>query len=126
MNENLHRVIGIDLGTTYSAVASFNSFTERAEIVFDPLLGDPDGGTTPSVVWFNPDTRSVVVGEVAKRAIASDPEHTVIEVKREMGSSFDGELLTKYQASDVYRSGDPVKIYFCGEWLLPRRSALSF
>jgi molecular chaperone DnaK (HSP70) len=72
MNDRLHRVVGIDLGTTYSAVAAYDTFADSAEIIYDPVQGKPHGAATPSVVWLNSD-RKVVVGAEAKRAIASDP-----------------------------------------------------
>jgi molecular chaperone DnaK len=72
-------VIGIDLGTTNSAVAVM----EGGEIKVIPTA--EGGNLIPSVVTFNDDgTRAV--GVVAKRQIISQPEKTVSESKREMGS----------------------------------------
>lgn len=72
-------VIGIDLGTTNSAVAVM----ESGEVKVIPTA--EGGNLIPSVVTFNEDgTRSV--GVVAKRQIISQPERTVSEAKREMGT----------------------------------------
>lgn len=123
MNDELHRVVGIDLGTTYSAVAAYSVAAQTSEIIHTPIFGAPDGAATPSVVWWNPATQKVIVGEWAKRAIARHPENTVIEIKREMGETFTEELLDKFGARNVPGVGEvgkPVKVYFAGEWLLPQ------
>ena len=61
-------VVGIDLGTTNSVVASVD---DHGEVV---VLPNASGGEiTPSVVYFEPDG-TVVVGEEAVQATAVDPE----------------------------------------------------
>lgn len=73
------RVVGIDLGTTFSAVAAMSA-DGRAEIVHNR-----DGrNTTPSVVLFDGD--DILVGEAAKNQIASSSGDIVSYVKRHMGS----------------------------------------
>jgi molecular chaperone DnaK (HSP70) len=73
------KVFGIDLGTTYSAVARIDEF-DRAVIV----PNDINEPTTPSVVYFeSPD--NVVVGVEAKNMAEIEPEHVVQFVKRFMG-----------------------------------------
>src|ERR1041384_8635499 len=67
MNENLHHVIGIDLGTTYSAVSAWNKFTEQAEII--PNREDGNSPTTPSVVSLEPRLHKVIVGRAATRTL---------------------------------------------------------
>ncbi|HOM42233.1 MAG TPA: molecular chaperone DnaK [Bacillota bacterium] len=75
------KVIGIDLGTTNSCVAVM----EGGEPVVIP---NAEGGrTTPSVVGFSK-TGERLVGQVAKRQAVTNPERTVISIKREMGSNF--------------------------------------
>ena len=124
MNENLHRVIGIDLGTTYSAVATYNKSIEQTEIIVNRKEGDTP--TTPSVISLDPMLRKAIVGYVAKRNLAFDPQNTVIEIKREMGEVFLPETLDKFQARDIFKpkgdgyEGDPVKVKFDGEWRLPQ------
>lgn len=74
------KVIGIDLGTTNSCVA----FMEGGEPVVIP---NAEGNrTTPSVVAFSK-TGERLVGQVAKRQAITNPERTVISIKRDMGSN---------------------------------------
>ncbi len=71
-------IIGIDLGTTYSAVAVVNQHG-KAEIV-----PNREGERiTPSVILFDGD--SAIVGSIAKRAAVTDPLNAVQFVKRYMG-----------------------------------------
>jgi molecular chaperone DnaK (HSP70) len=73
-------VIGIDLGTTNSVVASVD---HDGRIV---ILPNASGGEiTPSVVYFEPHG-GVVVGEEALQATAVDPENGVQLIKRNMGT----------------------------------------
>ena len=75
------KVIGIDLGTTNSCVAVMDG----GEPVVIP---NAEGGrTTPSVVGFSK-TGERLVGQVAKRQAVTNPERTVISIKREMGTNF--------------------------------------
>ena len=75
------KIIGIDLGTTNSCVAVF----EGGEPIVIP---NPEGArTTPSVVSFSKSGERTV-GQVAKRQSITNPERTVISVKREMGTAF--------------------------------------
>ncbi|RAU94190.1 molecular chaperone DnaK [Paenibacillus sp. YN15] len=74
------KVIGIDLGTTNSCVAVM----EGGEAVVIP---NPEGArTTPSVVGFKKDGERIV-GETAKRQAITNPERTIISIKRHMGSN---------------------------------------
>jgi molecular chaperone DnaK len=73
------KVIGIDLGTTNSCVA----FMEGNEAVVIP---NAEGGrTTPSVVGFSK-SEERLVGEAAKRQAITNPDKTVISIKRYMGT----------------------------------------
>lgn len=73
------KVIGIDLGTTNSCVAVM----EGGEPV---VIANSEGGrTTPSVVAFSK-TGERLVGQVAKRQAITNPERTVISIKRDMGT----------------------------------------
>ena len=75
------KIIGIDLGTTNSCVAVF----EGGEPVVIP---NPEGArTTPSVVAFTK-TGERIVGQVAKRQAITNPEKTVMSIKRHMGSDY--------------------------------------
>ncbi len=73
------KVIGIDLGTTNSCVAVM----EGGEPV---VIANAEGNrTTPSVVAFSK-TGERLVGQVAKRQAITNPERTVISIKRDMGT----------------------------------------
>jgi molecular chaperone DnaK len=74
------KVIGIDLGTTNSCVA----FMDGSEVVVIP---NAEGArTTPSVVGFSK-TGERLVGEAAKRQAITNPDKTVISIKRHMGTN---------------------------------------
>lgn len=73
------KIIGIDLGTTNSCVAVM----ENGEPVVIP---NPEGGrTTPSVVALTKDGERLV-GQVAKRQAITNPENSIISIKRDMGT----------------------------------------
>ena len=75
------RVFGIDLGTTYSAIAYID------DMGLPQLIQNFDGAhTTPSVVYFEEDG-STTVGQQAKNEAAADPDNTVALIKRDMGLS---------------------------------------
>jgi molecular chaperone DnaK len=75
------KIIGIDLGTTNSCVAVI----EGGEPIVIP---NAEGArTTPSVVAFSKDGERMV-GQVAKRQAITNPDRTVISIKREMGSNY--------------------------------------
>ncbi|WP_019879687.1 molecular chaperone DnaK [Succinispira mobilis] len=75
------KVIGIDLGTTNSCVAVM----EGGEAVVIP---NPEGArTTPSVIGFSK-TGETLIGQLAKRQAVSNPEGTVISIKRHMGTTY--------------------------------------
>ncbi len=76
----MQRIIGIDLGTTYSCISIFNEKKGQFEI-----LPNRNGNqTTPSVVGLTK-KNEIIVGEKAKRQLATRTEHTVAEIKRHMG-----------------------------------------
>lgn len=75
------KIIGIDLGTTNSCVAVM----EGGKPV---VITNPEGmRTTPSIVAFTKNGERLV-GETAKRQAITNPDRTVISIKREMGSDF--------------------------------------
>ena len=74
------KIIGIDLGTTNSCVAVM----EGGEAVVIP---NAEGNrTTPSVVAFSKNGERLV-GQIAKRQAVTNPDHTVISIKRDMGTN---------------------------------------
>jgi len=76
--ENMGKVIGIDLGTTNSVVAVM----EGGEPVVIP--NSEGGRTTPSVVAFTKEGERLV-GQVARRQAITNPESTIFSIKRFMG-----------------------------------------
>src|ERR687884_2131260 len=90
------KVVGIDLGTTNSVVATL----EAGE---PTVIPNAEGGrTTPSVVGFSK-TGEVLVGEVAKRQAITNPDRTIRSVKRHMGTDWnvdiDGKKYTPQEIS---------------------------
>ena len=78
----MSRVIGIDLGTTFSCVAVMEGGEPQ-------VVPNAEGGrTTPSVVATSKEGERLV-GTVAKRQAVTNPENTVYSVKRLMGRKFD-------------------------------------
>ena len=92
----MSKIIGIDLGTTNSCVAVM----EGGEAVVIP---NAEGNrTTPSVVAFSKDGERMV-GQVAKRQAITNPDRTIMSIKREMGSNYkvniDGKAYTPQEIS---------------------------
>ena len=79
------KIIGIDLGTTNSAVAVM----EGGDAIIIPNI--EGNRTTPSVVAFTKDGERLV-GETAKRQAITNPERTVQSIKRHMGSDFSVDI----------------------------------
>jgi molecular chaperone DnaK len=75
----MSKIIGIDLGTTYSAIASLNDLG-TPEVLEDPIQNKK---TIPSVVFLK-GNNNVEVGENAKRMLSTNPDLTVSEVKKRM------------------------------------------
>ncbi|MBR7182283.1 MAG: Hsp70 family protein, partial [Clostridia bacterium] len=74
------KIIGIDLGTTNSCVAVYEGGEPK-------VIPNPEGArTTPSVVAFSK-TGERMVGQVAKRQSITNPDRTIISIKREMGTA---------------------------------------
>ena len=92
----MSKIIGIDLGTTNSCVAVM----EGGNPV---VIANSEGArTTPSVVAFSK-TGERLVGQVAKRQAITNPDKTVISIKRHMGSDYkvdiDGKKYTPQEIS---------------------------
>ena len=92
----MSKIIGIDLGTTNSCV----SVIENGEPVVIP---NAEGArTTPSIVAFTKEGERLV-GQVAKRQAVTNPDRTVISIKRDMGTDrrieIDGKQYTPQEIS---------------------------
>ena len=90
----MSKVIGIDLGTTNSCVAVM----EGGEAIVIP---NPEGArTTPSVVAFANGER--LIGQVAKRQAVTNPDNTVMSIKRKMGQKVEVKMGGKsYQPPEI-------------------------
>lgn len=88
------KVIGIDLGTGFSAVSTIEN---GSPVV---ITNSEGGRTTPSVVQINGD--EVIVGAAAKRSMVMKPKNTVQFVKRLMGCSWDDENVQKMIELSTY------------------------
>ncbi|MGB7447813.1 MAG: molecular chaperone DnaK [Ornithinimicrobium sp.] len=89
------RAVGIDLGTTNSAVAVLDGGEPE-------IIANAEGGrTTPSVVSFAKNGE-VLVGEIAKRQAVTNVDRTVRSVKRHMGTDWSTEIDDKkYTAQEI-------------------------
>ena len=89
------RAVGIDLGTTNSAIAVL----EGGE---PTIIPNAEGArTTPSVVAFSK-TGEVLVGEIAKRQAVTNVDRTISSVKRHMGTDWTTEIDDKkYTAQEI-------------------------
>jgi len=82
----MSKVIGIDLGTTNSCVATI----ENGDPVIIP---NAEGArTTPSVVAFAKDGSERLIGVTAKRQAVTNPERTILSVKRHMGTEWSTKI----------------------------------
>ena len=78
----MSKIIGIDLGTTFSAVAVMEAGTPK-------VLENAEGAsTTPSIVAQSK-TGERLVGLLAKRQAVTNPKNTIFQIKRFMGHTFD-------------------------------------
>ncbi|WP_438346896.1 molecular chaperone DnaK [Paenibacillus sp. FA6] len=91
----MSKVIGIDLGTTNSCVAVM----EGGEAVVIP---NPEGArTTPSIVGFKKDGERIV-GETAKRQSITNPDRTIMSIKRHIGTDHKEKIDDKdYTAQEI-------------------------
>ena len=79
------KTIGIDLGTTNSVMAVMEGGKPTV------ITNNEGSRTTPSIVAFSK-TGERLVGQIAKRQAVTNPENTVISIKRKMAS---GNILAK-------------------------------
>jgi molecular chaperone DnaK len=92
----MERVLGIDLGTTYSCVAVVENGA--------PMVIANKGGyrTTPSIVAFTAGGRRLV-GHLAKRQAITNPQNTLFAVKRLIGRKWNSELVQQVKERMPYR-----------------------
>src|SRR6201988_1218543 len=89
------KVIGIDLGTTFSCVAVMEGGKAK-------VIENPEGArTTPSVV-ASASSGEVLVGQPARRQAITNPENTIFAIKRLIGRRFDDPMVEKHRALVPY------------------------
>jgi molecular chaperone DnaK len=86
------KILGIDLGTTNSAAAIFEG--GRSTVIPSAEGATAAGKMFPSVVAFTKDG-TLLVGEPAKRQTTANPEGTVYEIKRKMGTDYRVDIYGK-------------------------------
>ena len=100
------KIIGIDLGTTNSAMAVMQSGKPE-------IIANSEGNrTTPSVVAVNKNGERLV-GQVARRQQVTNPKNTIYEVKRLIGRNFDDKEVQrdlKLMGYEIVKSGNGVKV----------------
>src|SRR5712675_1916522 len=90
------KVIGIDLGTTFSCVAVMEGGTAK-------VIENPEGArTTPSVVAFA-SSGEVLVGQPARRQAITNPENTIFAIKRLIGRRYDDPMVEKHKSLVPYK-----------------------
>jgi molecular chaperone DnaK len=100
------KIIGIDLGTTNSAMAVMQS--GKAEII----ANSEGARTTPSVVAINKNGERLV-GQVARRQQVTNAKNTIYEVKRLIGRNFNDKEVQrdiKLMGYEMVKSGNAVKV----------------
>ena len=115
MSETLETILGIDLGTTHSAVGVVDSG-------FPILLANEEGSRIiPSAVWYG-ENDEVEVGAKALRRRATDPQRVVTSVKRQIGAdSISDPVLTGLGKSPEEVSAEILKeLKRVAEWRLER------
>ncbi|HSX30931.1 MAG TPA: molecular chaperone DnaK [Candidatus Saccharimonadales bacterium] len=100
------KIIGIDLGTTNSAMAVMQSGKP------DIIANSEGNRTTPSVVAINKNNERLV-GQVARRQQVTNSKNTIYEVKRLIGRNFDDKEVQrdlKLMGYEIVKSGNGVKV----------------
>jgi molecular chaperone DnaK len=112
----MSKIIGIDLGTTFSAVAVMEAGSPR-------VLENAEGQrTTPSIVAQSK-TGERLVGLLAKRQAVTNPKNTIFQIKRFIGHTFDEESVQKdikNVSFEVRKSSNGgIEVNMGGNWMRP-------
>jgi molecular chaperone DnaK len=110
------KIIGIDLGTTNSAVAVMEGGTPR-------IIENAEGArTTPSIVAQSK-TGERMVGQLAKRQAVTNPKNTIYQIKRFIGHNFDDPAVQKDIKTLAYETRKSVnggiEVNLAGTWMRP-------
>src|SRR5512135_2388655 len=112
----MSKIIGIDLGTTFSAVAVMEAGVPK-------VLENAEGQrTTPSIVAQSK-TGERLVGLLAKRQAVTNPKNTISQIKRFMGHNFDEPGVQsdiKNVPFEVRKaSTGGIEVNLSGKWIRP-------
>ncbi len=112
----MSKIIGIDLGTTFSAVAVMEAGTPR-------VLENAEGArTTPSIVAQSK-TGERLVGLLAKRQAVTNPKNTIFQIKRFIGHTFEEEGVQKDAKNVPFETrkgtNGGVEVNMSGKWMRP-------
>ncbi|MFA6294958.1 MAG: molecular chaperone DnaK [Candidatus Paceibacterota bacterium] len=112
----MSKIIGIDLGTTFSAVSVMEAGSPR-------VLENAEGArTTPSIVAQSK-TGERLVGLLAKRQAVTNPKNTIFQIKRFMGHNFDDPGVQqdiKNVSFEVRKSSTGgIEVNMSGKWMRP-------
>jgi molecular chaperone DnaK len=112
----MSKIIGIDLGTTFSAVAVMEAGSPK-------VLENAEGQrTTPSIVAQSK-TGERLVGLIAKRQAVTNPKNTIFQIKRFMGHAFDEPGVQKdiknvpFEVRKAANGG--IEVNMSGKWMRP-------
>src|SRR3989344_2382582 len=112
----MSKILGIDLGTTNSAVAIIEGGEPK-------ILENAEGGrTTPSSVAVNKSGERLA-GQLAKRQAVTNPENTLFSIKRLIGRRWDDEEVQKdlkLMPYKIVKAGEGVKIAMSGKEYTPQ------
>ncbi len=112
----MSKIIGIDLGTTFSAVAVMEAGVPK-------VLENAEGArTTPSIVAQSK-TGERLVGLLAKRQAVTNPKNTIFQIKRFIGHTFDEESVQKDIKNVPFEvrksSNGGIEVNMAGNWMRP-------
>ncbi|MCA9375662.1 MAG: molecular chaperone DnaK [Candidatus Doudnabacteria bacterium] len=115
----MSKILGIDLGTTNSAMAVVEGGEPR-------ILENAEGNrTTPSMVAKKSDDE-LVVGQIAKRQAVTNPENTIFSAKRLIGRRFDDKEvqdMMKTAPFEIVKHGEGVGVKMAGKEYTPQEIA---
>ncbi len=112
----MSKIIGIDLGTTFSAVAVMEAGAPR-------VLENSEGARTTASIIAQSKTGERLVGLLAKRQAVTNPKNTVYQIKRFMGHTFDEGAVQKDIKNVPFEtrksSNDGIEVKMADKWYRP-------
>lgn len=105
IDNELNPVIGIDLGTTFSAIARWHEKRKEPRHYEHSLEKE----TLQSVVYCHPETQEFLVGKVAYRRGLIDPDNMVIGIKRKMDNALEKIIIGSQEFTPIQLSAEILK-----------------